>query len=199
MARRTFFSFHYQPDSWRAWNVRNSWVVKDDKESVGFFDGSVFEATQKTGDENLKRFLREGLQNTSVTCVLSGTNTWRRRWVRYEIARSLLKGNGILTVDIHDVQASDKTVSEKGADPLSAIGLYRANSKVYFAEWRDGQWKKYADYSDAIDEPDLWFNAPTSDTVVALSSHCLRYDFIAQNGRSNLGGWIETAAGLAGR
>lgn len=199
MPRRTFFSFHYVPDNWRAWNVRNSWVVKGDKESVGFFDNSVFEASKKQGDENLKRFLREGLQNTSVTCVLAGKDTWQRRWVRYEIARSILKGNGILTVDIHGVQDSNKNVSQKGADPLSAIGLYRADTKLYFAEWRDGKWVKYADYSAPINEGDLWFDAPATKTVEALNKHCMRYDYTAQNGRSNLGGWIDTAAGLAGR
>lgn len=45
MPRKTFFSFHYQEDVWRAWNVRNSWVVGKDKESVGFYDASVFEAS----------------------------------------------------------------------------------------------------------------------------------------------------------
>ena len=37
MARRVFFSFHYERDHWRANVVRNSWVTKD-RESAGFFD-----------------------------------------------------------------------------------------------------------------------------------------------------------------
>ena len=99
--RRTFFSFHYAPDVWRAWNVRNSWVVQNEKNSEGFFDGSVFEASQKESDDVLKAFLRKGLENTSVTCVLAGASTWSRRWVRYEIARSVVKGNGLLLSLIH--------------------------------------------------------------------------------------------------
>ena len=66
MARRTFFSFHYKPDIWRAMNVRNSWVVTDDQADRGFFDSSVFEATRRESEDALKRFLREGLANTSV-------------------------------------------------------------------------------------------------------------------------------------
>ena len=97
MPRRTFFSFHYLPDVWRAWNVRNSWVVKPENEiDRGFFDNSVFEAKQRESDDALKVFLREGVENTSVTCVLAGNETWSRRWVRYEIARSVLKGNGVM-------------------------------------------------------------------------------------------------------
>lgn len=199
MARRTFFSFHYKPDSWRAWNVRNSWVVTGEKESRGFFDSSVFEASKKEGDENLKRFLREGLDNTSVTCVLSGTDTWTRRWVRYEIARSVTKGNGLLTVDIHGVKNSDQRTSEKGPNPLDAMGLYRTDRGVFLAEWSSGKWIGYKDYTLAIPEKDLWFDAPKTTTVVPLSRHCMRYDYTAQDGRKNLGGWIEVAAGLAGR
>ncbi|WP_445147299.1 TIR domain-containing protein [Dyella sp. Tek66A03] len=199
MPRRTFFSFHYDPDVWRAWNVRNSRALQpDSKVDEGFFDSSVFEATKKEGDENLKRFLREGLKYSSVTCVLAGTATWARRWVRYEIVRSILKGNGLLTVDIHNVKNTQGHASAKGADPLAQIGLYRSNGELYFAEWKDGKWVKYSDYTLAAPEGDLWFT-PAANGVDQLSNHCLRYDFIAQNGRSNLAGWIESAAGMAGR
>lgn len=199
MARRTFFSFHYQEDVWRAWNVRNCWVVNNDRQSVGFFDGSVFEASKKEGDDALKVFLRDGLNNTSVTCVLTGQLTASRRWVRYEIVRSVLKGNGLLAVDIHGVKNKAQVTGVKGADPLAEVGVYRSNDKIFFAELKGGRWVKYADYTLAIPASDLWFDAPTSDTVVPLSRHCMRYDFVAQNGRANIAGWIETAAGLAGR
>ena len=134
LPRRTFFSFHYKPDVWRAWNVRNSWVVKpDEEESIGFFDSSVFEASQKEGDDILKSFLRNGLKNTSVTCILAGTDTWRRWWVRYEVARSVLKRNGLLTVFIHSVQNHDKEVAQKGANPLAQMGLYKTNNGIFRA------------------------------------------------------------------
>jgi MTH538 TIR-like domain (DUF1863) len=200
VTRRTFFSFHYLVDVWRAWNVRNSWVIKpDDQVGSGFFDSSVFEASKKEGDVALKAFLRTGMENSSVTCVLAGTDTWKRRWVRYEIARSLIKGNALLTVYIHGVKNKNGEISAKGADPLAQMGVYKADNKIFLAEWRDGRWVKYDDYTLAIPAGDLWFPAPTSDSVVQLCVHCMGYDFIAQDGRKNISGWIETAAGLAGR
>lgn len=200
MPRRTFFSFHYGSDVWRAWNVRNCWVVREaDEESRGFFDRSVFEASKKESDEALKTFLRKGLENTSVTCVLAGTSTWSRRWVRYEIARSLIKGNGLLTVHIQGVQNSNNETSNKGADPLAQMGLYKTDRGIFLAEWKDGKWVAYADYTLAIPVKDLWFAPPTTTSVAQLSTHCMAYDFTAQNGRNNISGWIETAAGMAGR
>jgi hypothetical protein len=199
MPRRTFFSFHYAPDVWRAWNVRNSWVVKPELQvSEGFFDGSVFEASKKKGDENLKNFLREGLKNTSVTCVLAGTNTWRRRWVRYEIARSILKGNGLLTVDIHDVKDKTGLTTQRGADPLAQMGVYKTDGNIYLAEWNGIKWIKYEDYSLAIPPGALWFAAPTTTDVVQFSKYCPRYDFVANQGRGNIGSWVEAAAKTAG-
>ncbi|QHD51593.1 TIR domain-containing protein [Vreelandella aquamarina] len=199
MTRKTFFSFHYQEDVWRAWNVRNCLVVSENQEVDGFFDGSVFEASKKESDEALKTFLRHGLKNTSVTCVLAGQDTAARRWVRYEIVHSVLKGNGLLTVDIHGLRNNAKELGVKGTDPLAEVGVYLVNDKIYFAELEGGKWVKYSDYISAIPASDLWFDAPASNTVVKLSKHCMRYDFTAQNGRENIAGWIETAAALAGR
>ncbi|MFY3147956.1 TIR domain-containing protein [Achromobacter xylosoxidans] len=200
MTRRTFFSFHYKPDVWRAWNVRNSWVVREiDQEDQGFFDSSVFEASKKESDDVLKNFLRKGLESTSVTCVLAGTDTWSRRWVRYEIARSVIKGNGLLTVYIHGVQNADKETSTKGANPLAQMGLYRTDRGIYLAEWKDQKWVSYADYTVAIPESDLWFTPPKSKSVVQLSTYCLSYDFKEEDGRRNIGGWIEAAARMANR
>ena len=200
MARRSFFSFHYVPDVWRAWNVRNCWVVKpEDQVDRGFFDSSVFEAVKKESDDSLKAFLREGLKNTSVTCVLAGTDTWKRRWVRYEIARSVVKGNGLLTVHVHGVKNDDGKIAAKGADPLAQIGVYKTATGIFLAEWKNAKWVKYDDYTLAIPEGVLWFAAPTSTNVVQLSTHCMSYDFAAQDGHKNISGWIETAAGLAER
>ncbi len=198
LVRRTFFSFHYA-DVWRAYNVRNSWVVKDGEQvSRGFFDSSVFEASKRDSEDTLKAFLRDALDNTSVTCVLAGTSTWTRRWVRYEVARSVLRGGGLLNVHIHGLKDDTQQTSPKGPNPLDAMGLYKSEDSIFLAEWQDGKWVKYQDYTLAIPVNDLWFDAPTSNSVVPLSRHCLSYDFAQQDGRKNIGGWIETAAGMAG-
>lgn len=35
MARRVFFSFHYERDIWRANQVRNRWITKDREADPG--------------------------------------------------------------------------------------------------------------------------------------------------------------------
>jgi hypothetical protein len=200
MARRTFFSFHYTPDIWRAMNVRKAWQFRPGQQPAdGFFDASVFEASQRESDDVLKRFLREGLKNSSVTCVLAGKETSERRWVRYEIVQSVLKGNGLVTIDINNVKDPDGDTTDRGLDPLSRIGLYRTSGGIYFAEHNGDKWVKYQDYTLPIEESTLSFPTPTDNNVVRLSKHTNRYDFIRDDGRANIGEWIDEAASLAGR
>ncbi|MDV7607200.1 TIR domain-containing protein [Acinetobacter baumannii] len=199
MARRTFFSFHYQNDIWRVWNVKNSWVVSGSREAYGFFDGSVIEKKKRESDDSLKRFLREGLDNTSVTCVLAGQYTHQRRWVRYEIAQSIIKGNGLLSVFIHQLRDKDGYISRKGTNPLDEMGVYLANGSYYLAEWHDNKWIKYRDYSNPISLSSKFTLKPSSNTVIQLSRIFKTYDFIDNNGRLSLSSWIEHAANQMGK
>ena len=91
MARRVFFSFHYERDVWRANVVRKSWVTKPDRKTAGFIDAAEFEKIQRQGDLAVKRWINSQLKETSVMGVLIGTETYTRRWVRYEIIKSFDK------------------------------------------------------------------------------------------------------------
>lgn len=103
MARRVFFSFHYD-DVTRVNIVRNSNKFTRQYEGVSrFHDASLWEEAKRQGDASIKRLIDGGLKNTSVTCVLIGQETWRRPWVRYEIIKSFSRGNGLFGIRIHDV------------------------------------------------------------------------------------------------
>jgi hypothetical protein len=137
MSRRTFFSFHYKPDVHRAWVVRNSWVThapNGERGSVGFFDSSVFESKKRESDDVLKRFLLDGLKNTSVTCVLVGAQTTLRRWVRYEILRSFMRGNGLLAVRIHSIADLNKQPCARGSNPFSNLAFTVDGDRLRFKE-----------------------------------------------------------------
>src|SRR5260370_40881835 len=100
MARRVFFSFHYDHDIWRANQVRNSNVVAG-TDVAGFFDHSEYEEAKKKGKEAIKRLIRDKLVGTSVTVVLIGEETASREYVQYEIDQSIDRKNGLLAIYIH--------------------------------------------------------------------------------------------------
>lgn len=133
MARRVFFSFHYQRDIWRVNVVRNSWVTKD-REVAGYWDASLWEEAQTKGEKAIQNLIDNGLQNTSVTVVLIGAETYNRRWVRYEIKKSYERGNGLLGVYIHNIPDNSGRTDAKGQNPFDIFYIERDGGKKYFSE-----------------------------------------------------------------
>lgn len=133
MARRVFFSFHYERDIWRANVVRMSGITKEDREDAGFWDASLWEEAKKKGDEAIKRMIDKGLEGTSVTAVLIGTETAAREYVIYEIMESYKKGNGLLGVYVHNIKDQKGQGDLKGESPFNRIYIEKDGRKVYFS------------------------------------------------------------------
>ena len=122
MARRVFFSFHYDRDVWRAGQVRNSWVTQLDREAAGFWDAASWEEVKKKGDEAVKRWIGREMEGTSVTVVLIGSVTSKREYVQYEINHSWAKRSGLIGVYVHNIKDSQGRTEQKGADPFVEMG-----------------------------------------------------------------------------
>ncbi len=122
MARRVFFSFHYDKDVWRANQVRNANVVAGSG-VAGFFDHSEYEEAKKKGRDAIQRMILRNLDGTSVTVVLIGSETAQRPWVKYEIAESIARKNGLLGIHIHHLKNSEPSSSLfRGAIPVVPAG-----------------------------------------------------------------------------
>lgn len=127
MARRVFFSFHYQRDIWRVNQIRNVPEVIGTA-AAGFSDASLWEEAKKKGDENIKRMIREALKNTSVTVVFIGQQTAGRKFITYEIEQSLERGNGVVGIQIHHLKNKDGETDSPGSTPPQ---IEEAGFKVY--------------------------------------------------------------------
>jgi hypothetical protein len=144
MARRVFFSFHYQRDLWRVNVVRNSGAI-DGIAAAGFQDASLWEETQRKGDAAVKQLIDNGLDDTSVTVVLIGSETAARKFVSYEVEESAARGHGVLGIRINNIKDKDGRVDLPGAIPaaLNSIG-----APVYsweygkLSEWVETAYKK---------------------------------------------------------
>jgi hypothetical protein len=126
MARRVFFSFHYQRDIWRDNQIRNITNVTGCV-AAGFQDASLWEEAKRKGDAAVKALIDYGLENTSVTVVCVGSGTAGRKSINYEIDQSIARGNGIVAVQVHHLKVKDDNVSAAGAIPAKiAAGGYKA-------------------------------------------------------------------------
>lgn len=133
MARKVFFSFHYDRDVRRVVQVRNSWVVRAKGEAPPFYDKAEFEEAKKRAG-GIEKWIEEQLKGTSVTVVLFGAETYDREWVRHEIERSYHLGKGILAIDIHNVKDPQTGTDVQGKNPLDYWYIEKEGKKIYFSE-----------------------------------------------------------------
>jgi hypothetical protein len=128
VARRVFFSFHFENDAWRAAQVRNSWVTKG--EQAGYVDAAQWEAVKKGGDAAVRRWIDQQLNGTSVTAVLIGAETYWREYVLYEIEKSVERGNGIVGIHVSSCKDPFRQTSQRGPNPLDRVSIPRFGRHV---------------------------------------------------------------------
>lgn len=138
MARRVFFSFHYQRDIWRINQIRSIPNITGCA-AAGFQDASLWEKAKKESDAAIKKLIDDGLNNTSVTVVFIGEKTAGRKYINYEIEQSIKRGNGIIGVRIHHLKDKDGNVDAEGATPTK-LTAHRASIYKYVDHDKLGEW-----------------------------------------------------------
>lgn len=126
MFRRTFYSFHYVPDNWRAAEVRNMGVVEGNTP----IKDNDWEEVKKKGDKAIQEWIDNQLNGRSCTIVLIGENTAGRKWINYEIKKSWDSGKGILGVYIHNLKDKDENQSTKGNNPFDSFTIGKDKKKL---------------------------------------------------------------------
>ncbi len=137
MARRVFFSFHYK-HVWKVNQVRSIPNIIGTA-AAGFQDASLWEEAKKKGDKQIKAMIDKALRNTSVTVVCVTRGTADRKYINYEIDKSLERGNGLVAVRIHHLKDQNGNTGSPGAIPpkIRANGFkaYKYTSKDSLARW----------------------------------------------------------------
>jgi hypothetical protein len=102
--RQVFYSFHYKPDSWRAAQVRNIGVIEGNKPAPD----NDWEEITSSGEDAIKKWIKDQMAYRSCTVVLVGSKTADRKWINHEIVRSWNEGMGVVGIYIHGLKNSDK-------------------------------------------------------------------------------------------
>ncbi|MFA5603169.1 MAG: TIR domain-containing protein [Bacilli bacterium] len=192
MAHRVFFSFHYHDvENFRANVVRNHWQFQLNREICGYYDASIWETAKKQGDIAIKRLINGGLEHTSNTCVLIGTETYSRKWIRYEILKSFKRGNHIFGVHINSIKGRDSLTKPLGANPLLYVGVTfsQAGGSATLWEKTNNEWVEY----DKIDGSSTYHTDVDKmfwGKGYNLSNFYKTYDWVKDNGFVNFKNWV---------
>lgn len=121
MARRVFFSFHYD-DIWRVNQIRFSQLIKKESETNSFIDAAEFEKIKRRGANSVERWIDEQLDGTSTTVVLIGYGTADRQYVQYEIRKSYERGNALLGIWLDNIKDQQGQINFlRGANPFDRV------------------------------------------------------------------------------
>ena len=123
MKRRTFYSFHYEPDNWRAAMVRNIGSIEGN-EPVSDND---WETAKRGGDAAIRNWIAGQMKYRSCTVVLVGSRAANRKWINYEIDKSWKDGMGVVGIHIHGLKDSGGQTSPMGDNPFRYVTVGQAS------------------------------------------------------------------------
>jgi MTH538 TIR-like domain (DUF1863) len=126
MARRAFYSFHFNLDNWRASQVRNIGAIEGNAPATG----NDWEAIERGGDAAIQRWIDDQLYGRGCAIVLIGSHTAGRKWISYEIEKSWNDGKGVLGIYIHRLKDRNGNQSAKGQNPFDGFTMERGNTKL---------------------------------------------------------------------
>ena len=192
-----FFSFHYDDVvSFRANVVRNHGFFRGNI-AAGFWDNSIWEEAKRTSELSLKRLINNALDGTSVTCVLIGSETYMRPWVRYEILKSIERGNGVFGVHINGIKDKYQSVQRPGPNPFEYLSIRSPqtilmSSDLEIEEWNGHKWISFQKLPHADFSRFRMFDGQ-------LHQYFAVYDWLSDDGYNSFGDWVENAAREVGR
>ncbi|WLD95986.1 TIR domain-containing protein [Agrobacterium leguminum] len=117
MARKCFYSFHYDDDNWRVSTVKNIGAI----EGQQLIAANDFEELKRQGDKAVSDWIAKNMAGRSTVIVLIGSNTAARKWVNHEIKYGFENGKALVGIHIHRLLDRQGNPSKKGANPFETF------------------------------------------------------------------------------
>jgi hypothetical protein len=117
MARRCFFSFHYDEDCHRAYQVREIGSIEGNQAA----SDNDWEQVINGGDDAIKQWINDQMFGRSCAVVLVGAATAKRKWINYEIVRAWDEGLGLVGIHVHGLKNLSGEATSKGANPFACV------------------------------------------------------------------------------
>jgi len=198
MPRSVYFSFHYQDViDFRANVVRNSGKFR--QKGAKFRDSSIWEEFEEKQIKKIKSLIDNELKGLSVTCVLIGSDTYSRRFVRYELIKSFEMKKGQVGVGINWIKGKDGTTKFwPGENPFNylALKVSKDGKTIDFFENKDSFWIAFKDLQTIKNSH---FKENNFGREFRLSEFYKQYSYDWDNGKANFPSCIEEAAKNIGR
>jgi len=123
MAKKVFYSFHFDNDVMRVQLVRNIGVIEDNKPvSV-----NEWEQVRRGGPAAIEKWIEENMKYKDCVVVLVGEDTANRPWVQHEIKKAWNDGRGLFGIHIHNLKCPRNGYGRQGTNPFSQFTVGGTN------------------------------------------------------------------------
>ena len=111
MKRQVFYSFHFDNDVMRVWQIRK----------MGAIEGNEPVAPNNRSEYAVKKWIDDNMKYKSCVIVLVGSETASRKWVDYEIRKAWNERKGLFGIYIHNLKDPITGTCRKGANPFDNV------------------------------------------------------------------------------
>jgi len=180
--RPVFFAAHSEDfASGRTDPVTRHWLAHPAGRGSHVLDPAEWREMRKQSDLLIKDWIQDAMRRTEVTVVLIGKETFARRWVRYEILRTLERGAGLLGVYLPpDPRDPGAPRPENPLDQLSFRIDYERQA-LFVWEWSrpEHRWVAPEDFTSI---PLARIRYPIERAEGLLSAEFFTYDSVIRKG-----------------
>jgi hypothetical protein len=140
--RDIFYSFHFDNDVMRVQLVRNIGSLEENKPVTP----NKWEEIKNAGTAAIEKWIADTLYGKSCLVVLIGSDTYSRKWVKYEIKKAWNDGKGVLGVFIHKLKCPRQGTCSQGANPFDHLMLSNGSKLSSMAKvYNPNSWDAYGD------------------------------------------------------
>lgn len=126
MARRVFFSFHFDNDYWRTQQIRNMGAL----EGQSLCTANAWEEVKRKGDAAIEKWIADNMQGKSCVVVLVGSQTASRPWIRHEIVKAWNDKRGVVGIRVDGLLDRNSQTSVAGANPFDTLTFGNLGRKL---------------------------------------------------------------------
>jgi MTH538 TIR-like domain (DUF1863). len=119
MVRKCFYSFHYEPDNWRASMVRQIGAIEGNQPATDNDWETI--AHGPNHEARIEKWIADQMKGRTCTIVLVGAGTAKRKWINHEIVKSWNDGLGVVGIRIHGLKNRLGETSSMGENPFEYI------------------------------------------------------------------------------
>lgn len=116
MKRQVFYSFHFDNDVMRVWQIRKMGAIEGN-EPVAPNNWEQI----KRSEYAVKKWIDDNMKYKSCVIVLVGSETASRKWVDYEIRKAWNERKGLFGIYIHNLKDPTTGTCRKGANPFDNV------------------------------------------------------------------------------